>query len=255
MGFTARSDGMKRKLAVSFSVIMTFTACTAGSSGTGDITFETLNEDSVLTETASEVFYEHEITLRSSEQTGRETAAVSFTESEEAGYKALYRQKLTEITESVGEYKSTFDLFDIDSDGIPELLAANGDYHVASVGIYTVKNGECIRLDNPAGGNEGFGSWGVVLVAEGGYIASQFGGMGSGYDDYFRLENGEITLIISAESHAFFDCESDEVREKFVIDGKEVTNEEYDEALALFEEMEWTAAGQGYSYSDMDKIL
>ncbi len=244
---------MKRKLAVIFSVIMTFTACTAESSGAGEITVETLNEASVPTEAVSKAFSEDEITSRSSEKT---TEEVSFTESEEYGYKALYRQKLTEIAKSVGEYnKSTFDLFDIDSDGIPELLAANGDYHFASVSIYTVRNGECIRLDNPVGGDKGFGSWGVVSVAEGGYIASRFGGMGSCYDDCFRLENGEITLIVSAESHAFFDGESDEVREKFVIDGKEVTNEEYDKALAPFEEMEWTAAGQGYSFSDMDKIL
>ncbi len=107
--FTARSDSMKRKLAVSFSVIMTLTACAGGYSEQE----ESLSEASEQTEAVSEASPEDETFSRSTEQTESETAAVSFSESEKYGYKTLYRQKLTEIAESVGEYKSTFDLFDI----------------------------------------------------------------------------------------------------------------------------------------------
>lgn len=197
---------------------------------------------------------ETEQTTASVTETASETSAATDTP---ADYKALYKEKLSEIRENE-EYEpsiSTFDLYDIDNDGTPELIVAFGNYHAAMVTIYSVCDGEVKKLCDPAIGDEysGFGSWGTAQVAEGGYIASRYSGMGSGYADYYRLENGELTHLVSSEHHMYFTDESEEERDKFVIDGNEVSEEEYKEAAEKYEAMEWTDVGQGYRFFDMNE--
>lgn len=172
-------------------------------------------------------------------------------------YKALYKAKLAELRETE-EYEpsiSSFDLYDIDNDGTPELFVAHGNYHAAMATIYTVHDGEVKKLCDPALGDEysGFGSWGMAQVAEGGYISSCYFGMGSGYADYYHFENGELTHLLSSEHHMYFPDESGEEQEKFVIDGDEVSEEEYNEAVREYEAMDWTDVGQGYRFFDIDE--
>ena len=76
--------------------------------------------------------------------------------------------------------------------------------------------------------------------------------MGSGYADYYRLENGELTHLFGSEHHMYFPDESEEEGDKFVIDGNEVSEEEYNEAVGKYEAMDWTDVGQGYRFFDMD---
>lgn len=172
-------------------------------------------------------------------------------------YKVLYKAKLAELRETE-DYElsiSSFDLYDIDNDGTPELITANGNYHSAMAEIYYVRDGEVKKLCNPSFGDEysGFGSWGMVQVAEGGYISSCYFGMGSGYADYYRFENGEITHLHSSEHHVYYSYESDENQNIYVIDGNEVTEEEYNEAVGEYEAMDWTNMGQGNRFFDVDE--
>lgn len=173
-----------------------------------------------------------------------------------ADYKTLYKEKLSEIRETE-EYEPsmfTFDLYDIDCDGSPELFTADGNYHAAMVTIYTVRDGEVKKLSNPSLGDEysGFGSWGTVQVAEGGYIASRYFGMGSGFNDYFRFINGELIFLASSELHLLSD-ENGEECYRYVIDENEVSETEYNEGVMEYEAMEWTDVGQGYRFFDMDE--
>lgn len=248
---------MKRKLAVILPIIMSLTACTDSSPETKESVTEAMTEALSEITAVSEVFSEIEITsqtteYRTTEHTERETEAETFADSEEALWQALYREKLFEIRES--EYfepsVSTFDLFDVDCDGIPEHFAAYGSYHVAGVFVYTVRNGEVIQLCTPD--KEYFGSWGTTEVNDKGFLASRYFGMGSDYTDYFRLENGQLTLMVSSEHHMCFPDESGEEPDKFVIDGNEVSEEEYNEATQKYNAMNWTDVGQSYRFFDMD---
>ncbi|MGN0637867.1 MAG: hypothetical protein ACI4J0_05815 [Huintestinicola sp.] len=242
--------------AICFAAIM-LTACGADKAAP-EVT-ETEQTTASVTETASEAQPESVSETTAEAITKNETATETEPPDTSDDYKALYKEKLSEIRETE-EYEpsiSTFDLYDIDNDGTPELFAANGNYHAATVRLYTVKDGECVCLDNPAGDNDfnetlGFGSWGMAQAAEGGYIASRYSGMGSGYADYYRLEKGELTHLVSSEHHMYSD-ESEDERDKFVIDGNEVSEEEYSEAVGKYQVMDWTDVGQGYRFFDMDE--
>lgn len=125
-----------------------------------------------VSETNSETVGETETETET--ETEAETTTDSVTEAPDASadYKSLYKEKLSELRETE-EYEpstSTFDLYDIDNDGTPELIAAFGNYHAAMVTIYSVWDGEVIKLSDPSLGDEysGFGSWGMAQVAEGG---------------------------------------------------------------------------------------
>lgn len=223
---------------------------------------ESVSETSEQTETVSETSSETEMTLPSAEQTESETAAVSFTESEESSWKSLYKEKLAEISQSE-EFDPLlspgFELYDVDSDGVPELFVSIANYHAAGVMIFTMKDGECISLKNTAASDEFdehfyFGSFGEAQAAKGGYIASCYAGMGSKFSDYFKLENGELTLIVSSERHLYFDEESDKEAETFLIDGNEVSEEDYSEAAGFLEKMKWTDVGRAYYSFDTDEI-
>lgn len=258
---------MNKKLAAVCFAAMLLTAC-----GTGKAAPEvSKTEETTVSETETSAETQPESVSETNSETVGETETETETETEaetttesvneapdtSADYKSLYKEKLSELRENE-EYEpsiSTFDLCDIDNDGTPELIAAFGNYHAAMVTIFTVRNGEVIKLSDPSLGDEysGFGSWGTAQVAEGGYIASRYSGMGSGYAVYYRLENGELTHLVSSEHHTYFTDESEEEGDKFVIDGNEVSEEEYNEAVGKYEAMNWTDVGQGYRFFDMDE--
>ena len=250
---------MNKKLAaVCFAAIL-LTACGAGN----DVPEVSETEETTVSETETSLETQPESVFETTAETYGETETETTTESVNeapdisADYKTLYKEKLSEIQE-YEEYEpsiSTFDLYDIDNDGTPELIAAFGNYHAAMVTIYSVWDGEVIKLSDPSLGDEysGFGSWGMAQAADGGYIASRYSGMGSGYADYYRLENGELTHLVSSEHHMYFPDESEEEGNKFVIDGNKVSEEEYNEAVGKYEAMDWTDVGQGYRFFDMDE--
>lgn len=171
-------------------------------------------------------------------------------------YKSLYKAKLSEICE-YEDYEpsiSTFDLYDIDGDGVPELFLAFGNFHAAGVFVYTVRDGEAVQLCTSD--KEYFGSWGRTMVNSSGFLASRYFGMGSGYADYFRLENGQLTLMVSSEHHMLymgFPDENEAEQDKFVIDGIEVSEEEYNSAVEKYEALEWTDVGQGNRFFDPEE--
>ena len=84
-----------------------------------------------------------------------------------------------------------FNIYDIDEDGIPELLLSEGAYHAAGGTLYTA------YLDKLACLGE-YGGWGEFQYdPERKYIHSSFFQMGSGYLSIYSFENGETTEIIS----------------------------------------------------------
>lgn len=244
---------MKRITSLIALTALFLSACGNGEAALSTDISETFSETEISSDTQSESISETsaEATAKTESETITEAPDIS------SDYKALYKAKLAELRETE-EYEpsiSTFDLYNIDNDGTPELITANGNYHAAMAEIYFVRDGEVIKLCDPSSGDEysGFGSWGMAQVAEGGYIASRYFGMGSGYADYYRLGNGELTHLLSSEHHMFFPDESDEEQDRYVIDGNEVSEEEYNEAVREYEAMNWTDVGQGNRFFDIDE--
>ena len=250
---------MNKKLAAVCFGVLLLTACGAEKAGpdVSEVQETTVSETVTTSDTQPESVSETTAETYGETETETTTESVNETPDISADYKTLYKEKLSEIQE-YEEYEpsiSTFDLCDIDNDGTPELIAAFGNYHAAMVTIYSVWDGEVIKLCDPSSGDEysGFGSWGTAQVAEGGYIASRYSGMGSGYADYYRLEKGELTHLVSFEHHMYFPDESEEEEDTYVIDGNEVSDEEYNEAVGKYEAMDWTDVGQGYRFFDIDE--
>lgn len=162
-------------------------------------------------------------------------------------YKELYLNKLSELQKS-DKYNSSissFDLYDMDSDGIPELFAALENIHPSNVDIYTVRSGEVIALSYSE-----LGSWGIVKAAEGGYLLTDYLGMGDYNAYYYKYENGELSEILHSEHLTPF-LEGDD-EDIFSINGSTVSEAEYNEATEKYSSMEWTELGQGHLFDDMD---
>lgn len=255
------------KAAVLPLLVLILTACGNNDDTAPDIS---VTESETMTETVSETSEEIVTESDAGSETEQETPEKNMSAENEAltetvseavstvianDYKSLYKAKLSEMCE-YEEYEpliSTFDLYDIDGDGVPELFLAFGDYHAAGVFVYTVRDGEVVQLCTSD--KEYFGSWGRTMVNSSGFLASRYFGMGSDYADYFRLENGQLTLMVSSEHHMQymgFPDESEPEQDKFVIDGNEVSEEEYSSAVGEYEALEWTSVGQGNRFFDLE---
>lgn len=160
-------------------LVITLTAC--GNSGTAEVTDQTTEGTSSVAETVTE-----ELTAETEETTTETTVETTEEETAEEPidepvtdelepessdeYKDLYKAFLTDLTSKYGDYDFNdgdeidaalvcFDLCDIDSDGVPELFVSEGGFHQATADIYTVTNGEVVKLDSK-------GEYGRVMVSE-----------------------------------------------------------------------------------------
>jgi len=116
-----------------------------------------------------------------------------------------------------------FNIFDLDSDGSPELLVSMGDFHSAGGEIFTLYHGAVYYLGP-------FGSWGdFQFDPETGHIYSAYMGMGSQYVSIHQLIEGQVVDIVAFYERV--DAYSDNPEDwSFEVDGEEVSQEEYNRA-------------------------
>lgn len=234
---------MRNKLVICLAALL-LTACAPQKTTAETQTSPQISDNPVTAEV---------ITAETEAETTTETTAETTTEvteeiiEETVDYKFLYSQKLEEIMQSEDYEPSmyAFDIYDIDSDGTPELFVSDGNYHIAGVMIFTVSENGLRQLTYTSEDGENidqFGSWGSVQVTSDGYISSTYSGMGGAYGSYFFLENGELTHIVSFEEHMF-----DELSETmpYVINGEAVSEEEYYEAVGGYFQKDWQNMGRG----------
>lgn len=207
----------------------------------------TETEAETTAETIAETTIETTTETTAEETTLTTTEADEETVSESVDYAVLYSEKLEEIMQSEDYEPSmyAFDIYDIDSDGTPELFISDGNYHIAGVMIFTVSENGLRQLTYTSEDGEHtdrFGSWGSVQVTSDGYISSTYSGMGEVYGSYFSLENGELIHIVSFEEHMF-----DGLAETmpYVINGEAVSEEEYYEAVSGYFKKDWQNMGRG----------
>ena len=259
---------MNKKIAAVLGLALMLTACGNNVDTAPDMSVtesETITEISAESETVSETA--SETTAEVSEETLAETEAVTeaITEasSEEqeaentADYKDAYKAKLLEAMYDENATSPSFDLFDMDNDGIPELFMSIGDYHAAGVFAYTFKNGTLVNL---SGGNTTFGSYGEAAVSADGYLTSGYMGMGMTSDYFYKLEGDKLVLKKNIVSEEFLDPTDDDPYHyslKYKVNDEYVTEEEYKSAFDEYDAHDWVTVGRGtlISVANVDSVL
>lgn len=151
----------------------------------------------------------------------------------------------------------SFDLFDMDNDGIPELFMSIDNYHAAGVFVYTFKNGTLVNL---SGGNTIFGSYGMAAVSADGYLTSGYMGMGMTSDYFYKLEGDKLVLKKSIVLEEFPDPTDDDPYHfslKYKVNDEYVTEEEYKSAFDEYDAHDWVTVGRGtfISEANIDSVL
>ena len=139
-------------------------------------------------------------------------------------WEALYA---AELRERIGTAFYKFNLYDLDDDGIPELLISGDECHAASAEIFTAYQGKLKSLGSH------YGSWGEFQYnSNSKYIFSGYTGQGNTHTSVYKIENGEMIKLAS-----FYDntgAFGEEDRWCFKINDKEVSKDEFDDEQAKY---------------------
>ena len=180
-------------------------------------------------------------------QYGKDTAGftVSAEDSADSSYCELYRDKLLEIIEEDDNYSEeyAFDLYDLDSDGIPELFLSSGTFHIGGVNVYSVYNNEVQDI-----GNEYYyGSFGVVEVSQNNFLKDTIMQMGYEAISVYQKKYNSLECLIFAENNSLV---IDAEQYCYSINNVEVPKEEYDKALSEYNSFKWETVGRKYTLDE-----
>ncbi len=170
-----------------------------------------------------------------------------------ADWKSAYKEELTNF---MGTYNydptSAWDLQDIDGDGTPELLISTAQYHITGVLFYQYENGKAVPIPTETGTAAGYGAYGEVLICpDESLIGISDIKQGMSTTAMIRYENHKVTAIQSTYDNINAVIKA---KDSYMIDDKEVSEEEYRKAVAQFESRNWTAAGRQYTFDDFSPL-
>ena len=265
-----RSFTMNKRLIALCIFSVMLTACSSGNAQPADAEISadniTVSETEIASDNVtesetedSEPVTETEMTIVTETPWSSVTQPVPKTYSD---YRDAYRAKLAEIAEDENSSVPAFDLMDMDGDGIPELFVSYADHHAAGAFIFTYKDGELLPvvcMETPSGEQSFFGSYGQVCASSDGYVRSSYFGMGVGLDSFYGFDGKTLTLIASTEqgSGCIYDEDGSPVPDEYyMINGRDVSAEEYN---AVFDENyahDWKELGRGHFIDETaDKII
>lgn len=168
----------------------------------------------------------------------------------EPAWKSLYREKLHQIAAepNMSTPECTFNLYDVDGDGVPELFFSPGTYHVSACYMYTVYNGTLFDL-GPVG------EYGTTFCYAPEHLVF-FQGGGQGYFSYavYRLESGALQPLIT-----YFNSEAavpDPSTATYQINDENVSRETYYAETAKWNR-DWTTISGQYdmSYTTIEAVI
>ena len=144
----------------------------------------------------------------------------------EHDWQTLFYDELTNLNGLI----PMFNIYDLDGDGVPELLFSEDPCHAASVALYTVYQGKLVFLGD-------YGSWGEFEYDfERNYIHSYYWQMGSGSFHIRSFENGKVDDVVSL--HSYDGSFSTLPEEAYEINGEEVSEDVFNKE---FEKYTFTA--------------
>jgi len=126
-----------------------------------------------------------------------------------------------------------FALADIDGDGTPELIASDssGSYDHENAFIYTVYDGKCVLLASAISGADGAS----LCYSEGKNLIRQSGAVAGAGDVFSKIKDGKLEEIFKAEMiNTLQTDENDEEIFSYSVNGEEVDEKSYTEAIAGF---------------------
>ena len=198
---------------------------TEASTAEGAAVSETEPAQTTLSETAAE-----EPLQTKAPETAAESESLTTTEKAVTDHMSLFRNKLTEIiatTEADYLPQYMFSLYDVGGDETPELLVSNGEFHAASVEVFSVIDGEVKSV-----GYEGSYSEALYMPSVRKFNGF-YGGMGYFTNTLDTFDGKTINTEISVEMYEGPDMESsdyDNLIQEYRINGELVTKEEYEKA-------------------------
>ena len=120
--------------------------------------------------------------------------------------------------------QTRFQLADLNSDGMPELLVAVGCYHTSSVEIYTIVENQVVDVG-------ACGEFGMMAYEVGGnLLLSSYYAMGNSLNTLYTLEEGALVTLHSYNQYYNMAGDpnlSEEERYRFEVDGNSVSREQY----------------------------
>lgn len=167
-------------------------------------------------------------------------------------WQKAYKQALFDFMDS-DEYfwgnniieHSAFSLYDLNTDGTPELIISEDTSHAAGCHIYTYDNG-LIYLGK-------YGAYGDIGYYEDmGIIVSWNMGQGIEHNGFFRLENNEINIIAKFYNDVGYIGKE---QATFKFNDTEITEDEYNAKLAEYSGIEYVSLGRDYSFDEIDTSL
>ncbi|MBQ8348261.1 MAG: hypothetical protein IJY19_01265 [Ruminococcus sp.] len=157
-----------------------------------------------------------------------------------------YRSKLEEFrksenySESVGISGSMFDLCDLNSDGIPELIISSEKDNVSYCEIFTFSEGNVIRIGENGDSKE------FRFYPETGIISNEHEGNGFVIGEYRTISDNSLQTEISYYNNSASASMGAVIT--YEINREEVSFSEYEEALAEYDSFPHLDIGRKYTF-------
>ena len=162
----------------------------------------------------------------------------------QAPYKAKLEEfrKSADYQESNGIIGSMFDLRDLNSDGIPELIISPSDGADSVCTIYTYYDGVLTEIGT--NGNNGF----FNFYPSAGIINNEFQGSGFVMGEFRRIESGLFVTEMTYYNN--MDSVASGAVIRYEIDKKEVLQAEYNEKFYSFADQPSLTVGRKYTFGE-----
>lgn len=171
--------------------------------------------------------------------------AADDTEQTYNSWQEAYRTTLGDyrLSESFKNEDERFEIYDINSDGTPELFISSGEYHYADLYIYTFDNGKLIEFDNIIGAG---GS--AYVVPSKNYVYFRGGNQGISWTVVYEFDGIELTRVATLEDTTVA-ISADYYGYKF--NDQKITKDQYDSYIAKYTSGSISGIGRAQSFEDL----
>lgn len=167
-------------------------------------------------------------------------------------WQKTYKQTLYDFMESDKYFSgddiikhSAFSIYDLNTDGIPELIISEDTSHTAGCLIYTYDNG-LIYLGR-------MGTYGDIgYYEDNDMIVSYDVGQGFEHEIFFRLENNEMNMIAKFYNDLGYYGEENAT---YKLNDADMTKDEYNIELEKYKGNNYISLGRDYSFDETDKAF
>lgn len=187
--------------------------------------------------------------------TEKVTEAATEAEADEDGWKTEYMAKVMQYS---SEDEAMYSIFDIDSNGVPELILSPASFHASGVEIYTYYDGKCHQVVSDTDSSRTqFGVYGIATVNSNySMLITADYHMNCNSGSLYEFDGEKIIDILN---FYFTDYPPETGNEnEFNLNGENVTQEELAEGIKLYTDVindSIIEVGRDYSCNDSSGIM